>query len=98
MVVRTHDGKDVVAGGRFRFLYEDEESIALVIKSVEAADGGKYRVVAKNELGESALDLELLVKAPPKFRTKLEDRKAMTEENLVMEIEIDGCPAPEIKW
>ena len=33
-VVWSKDGEIVKAGGRFRFLYEDEESIALIIKSI----------------------------------------------------------------
>ena len=33
-VVWSRDGQVVSAGGRFRFLYEDEESIALIIKSI----------------------------------------------------------------
>lgn len=45
-----------------RFLYEDEESMSLVIKDVEKADAGTYRVSAENELGEDSAELTLKVK------------------------------------
>lgn len=59
---RTKDGKAVEAGGRVRFLYEDEESMSLIIKGVTAEDAGKYIVVAKNELGQDSTEMDLLVK------------------------------------
>lgn len=40
---------------------EDEESLSLIIKGVTADDAGKYNVVAKNELGQDSVDMELLV-------------------------------------
>lgn len=49
------------AGGRFRFLYEDEEAMSLIIKGVTADDAGKYNVMAKNELGQDSVEMELLV-------------------------------------
>jgi hypothetical protein len=59
---RTKDDKPVEAGGRVRFLYEDEESMSLIIKGVTAEDAGKYKVVAKNELGQDTAEMDLLVK------------------------------------
>lgn len=45
-----------------RFLYEDDESMSLVIKNVENADAGKYTVSAENELGEDTAEMTLSVK------------------------------------
>ena len=42
-------------------MYEDEESVSLIIKGVTADDAGKYNVMAKNELGQDSVDMELLV-------------------------------------
>ena len=50
------------AGGRIRFLYEDEESMSLIIKGANVDDSGKYKVVAKNELGQDSAEMELVVK------------------------------------
>lgn len=43
-------------------MYEDEESMSLIIKGVTADDAGKYQVVAKNELGQDSAEMDLLVK------------------------------------
>nr|CAD7572365.1 unnamed protein product [Timema californicum] len=94
----SKDGKDVEAGGRVRFLYEDEESISMIIKGVTVDDAGKYKVSAKNELGVDTAQLELIVKAPPKIKTKMQDSSCMTDEPVTMTVEVEGVPVPEIKW
>lgn len=50
-----------------RFLYEDEESMSLVIKNVEKADAGTYTVSAENELGEDSAEVTLSVKGTQLF-------------------------------
>ena len=59
---RYNEGKEVKAGGRYRFLYEDEESVALMIKKVEQSDGGKYTVKAVNEHGEVTTEGNLIIR------------------------------------
>lgn len=46
----------------FRFLYEDEENLSVVIKNVEASDAGKYEFSAENELGRDIKEMTLNVK------------------------------------
>ncbi|XP_021942897.1 obscurin isoform X2 [Zootermopsis nevadensis] len=94
----TKDGKAVEAGGRVRFLYEDEESMSLIIKGVTAEDAGKYIVVAKNELGQDSTEMDLLVKAPPKIKTELQNSSCMTDEKMTFTVEVEGMPVPEVKW
>jgi len=90
--------EELVAGGRFRFLYEDEESIALIIKSVTKEDAGLYVVKAVNDLGEAETRGQLIVKAPPRFVKKMVDMSCMTEEKLAMDVVVEGSPKPEVKW
>ena len=87
-----------MAGGRVRFLYEDEESIALIIKNVTKEDAGTYVVKAVNDLGEAETKGQLIVKAPPRFVKKMVDMACMTEEKLKMEVVVEGSPKPEVKW
>ncbi|XP_021952038.1 obscurin isoform X2 [Folsomia candida] len=90
--------EEIVAGGRFRFLYEDEESIALIIKNVTKEDAGTYVVKAVNDLGQVETKGRLIVKAPPRFVKKMVDMACMTEEKLAMEVIVEGSPKPEVKW
>jgi hypothetical protein len=98
-MIRFRNGKDeLVAGGRFRFLYEDDESIALIVKSVTKEDAGLYVVKAVNDLGEAETKGQLIVKAPPRFVKKMVDMSCMTEEKLAMDVVVEGSPKPEVKW
>ncbi|KAK7869432.1 hypothetical protein R5R35_008161 [Gryllus longicercus] len=92
------DGKEVQTGGRIRLLYEDEETISLIIKGVTVADAGKYKITAKNELGEDSMEVELFVKAPPKIKTEVEDKACMINETYKLTIEVEGMPVPDVKW
>ncbi|XP_057331169.1 obscurin-like isoform X7 [Microplitis mediator] len=94
----TKDGKEIVAGGRIKYLWEDEESVSLVIKNVTVEDAGTYTVRAKNELGEDTTYIELIVKSAPKFIKKQTDTFAYIETEGKMTVQIQASPAPEVKW
>ncbi|CAG9815903.1 unnamed protein product, partial [Phaedon cochleariae] len=57
-----HEGKTIEASKKHKILYEDEESVSLVIKDVESSDAGKYTFTAENELGSDSVDMHLTVK------------------------------------
>lgn len=59
----------------FRILYEDEESISLVIKDVQSEDAGKYIITAENELGSDTGEMNLTVKGMPLILQLLETHK-----------------------
>ncbi|XP_034942777.1 obscurin isoform X3 [Chelonus insularis] len=94
----TKDGKEIVAGGRIKYLWEDEESLSLVIKNVTIDDAGTYVVRAKNELGEDTTYIELIVKSAPKIIKKMTDTFAYIETDATMTVQIQASPAPEVKW
>ncbi|XP_076659528.1 obscurin isoform X4 [Halictus rubicundus] len=94
----TKDGKEIVAGGRYKYLWEDEESMSLVIKNVTAKDAGVYTILAKNELGEDTTQIELIVKSAPKVIKKQADITAVLDDTVTMTLQIEATPLPEIKW
>ncbi|XP_008556916.1 obscurin isoform X5 [Microplitis demolitor] len=94
----SKDGKEIVAGGRIKYLWEDEESVSLVIKNVTVEDAGTYTIRAKNELGEDETYIELIVKSAPKFIKKQTDTFAYIETEGKMTVQIQASPAPEVKW
>ncbi|XP_031365474.1 obscurin isoform X3 [Apis dorsata] len=94
----TKDGQEIVAGGKYKYLWEDEESMSLVIKNVTAKDAGVYTIKAKNELGEDTTQIELIVKSAPKITKKQTDTTCIINETLTMTVEIEATPAPEVKW
>lgn len=94
----TKDGEEIVAGGRYKYLWEDEESMSLVIKNVTAKDAGVYTIRAKNELGEDVTQIELIVKSAPKIIKKQSDLTGIVDETITMTVQIEATPAPEVKW
>lgn len=81
-----------------RFLYDDEENISLMIKNVTAQDAGTYVIEAKNELGSDSAHMQLIVKAPPKIKNKIEDTICLVEETCKITAEIDGIPKPTVAF
>nr|XP_031831778.1 obscurin isoform X2 [Nomia melanderi] len=94
----TKDGHEIVAGGRYKYLWEDEESMSLVIKNVTAKDAGVYTILAKNELGEDTTQIELIVKSAPKVIKKQPDITVAVDDTITMAVQIEATPAPEVKW
>lgn len=47
----------------FRLLYEDAESMSLLIKGVTAEDAGAYEICAANEMGMDTQQMNLIVKS-----------------------------------
>jgi hypothetical protein len=94
----TKNGEEIIAGGRIKYLWEDEESLSLVIKNVTAQDAGIYKIRAKNDLGEDNTQIELIVKSAPKIIKRMSDFSVQTGETINMSVQIQGSPTPEVKW
>ncbi|CAG4950620.1 unnamed protein product [Parnassius apollo] len=97
-VTFKHQGQLVEPDTRHKFLYEDEESMSLVIKNVGPADAGEYQVTASNELGEDTTTMHLVVKAAPKIKKKIENQSCMVGDTHTVTIEVEGTPAPEVSF
>ena len=59
---RSKDGKDMKIGGRIKQLWEDEESVTLIVKNVTEMDAGTYKVKAKNDLGEVESTCKMIIR------------------------------------
>lgn len=57
-----HEGEIIEVDERHKFMFEDEESMSLVIKSVNTEDAGEYTIEAVNELGQDTASINLTVK------------------------------------
>lgn len=66
-----HDGNIIQADDRHKFLYEDDESMSLVIKNATTDDAGAYTIHAVNELGEDTSAIDLVVKGLFKLALKI---------------------------
>ncbi|XP_064554448.1 obscurin isoform X2 [Drosophila montana] len=94
-VLWKHEGEIIEVDERHKFMFEDEESMSLVIKSVNTEDAGEYTIEAVNELGQDKASINLTVQAPPKIK-KIEDIACVAGETVRMEIDVEGFPQPSI--
>uniref|UniRef100_A0A0A9VUL5 Muscle M-line assembly protein unc-89 n=1 Tax=Lygus hesperus TaxID=30085 RepID=A0A0A9VUL5_LYGHE len=92
------DDKDVEYSERCKLLYEDDETIALVIKNVTLDDMGEYKAVAQNVTGKSEDTISLNVKAAPSFTKKLTDVHTISGREVKLNVEIDANPKPMVAW
>lgn len=91
-----HDGTTIEAGGKYKFLHEDAETMSLVIKGVQPEDSGTYSIVATNEMGSEKTSVELVVKSPP-IVGKVADRTVSKGERLQIDVEVTGNPEPAVR-
>ncbi|XP_059609271.1 obscurin isoform X5 [Phlebotomus argentipes] len=96
-ILWKHDGKVVEPSGKYKFLYEDSESMSLVVKNVTTEDAGVYTITASNELGVDMAEMNLVVKTPPRIK-KPKDFTCMADEVFKMGVEVEGVPAPTCKF
>lgn len=96
-LVWRHEGTIIEPHGRFKFLYEDAESVTLVIMDVQPSDAGAYSIVAQNHLGEDSTFINLVVKYPPTI-VKPHDASAMVGENFKMSIEVNAVPEATVRY
>lgn len=96
-VLWKHEGNVIEPGGRYRFLYEDAETMTLIIKNVTQEDAGVYTITAKNELGQDDTEMKLIVRRAPHI-VKPGHLICPAGESFKMSIEISGMPEPTAKF
>ena len=69
------DGQPLAAGDRHKFVYPDQESVALIISKVAPEDVGTYKVTLSNDLGQASTEGKLALSGAPQFIDKIEDQK-----------------------
>ena len=92
----TKDGQPVLAGDRHKFVYPDQESVALIINKVTGDDVGTYKVTLSNDLGEASTEGKLALSGAPQFMEKIEDQKTAVDAAYKIVAKVTG--EPELTW
>lgn len=94
------DGDKVKESKRVRMNF-DGKSSSLTFKPSELDDEGKYKCVARNELGSASTTAELLVNeagTKPEFIEKLRNISALPGDEARFDVRVIGSPPPEVDW
>jgi len=83
---------------KHKLLYEDDDTMTLIIKNAQPEDAGQYLVSAKNDLDEVKDSCKLNVQSPPKFIQQLEDKEVLKGKPLELVVKVQGSPKPECQF
>ncbi|XP_019626721.1 PREDICTED: muscle M-line assembly protein unc-89-like [Branchiostoma belcheri] len=100
-VVFYRDGNVIHESEDFKIVIQGD-LCSLLIPEVLVQDEGKYMARAVNPAGEATTAAVLRVEGearPPTFIKKLDKQLKVKEGRVVMlEVMVDGCPKPKVKW
>ncbi|XP_066264222.1 titin-like [Branchiostoma lanceolatum] len=101
------DGVEITQDPEYQFLFEDEESMCLIVPVASKKHEGLYSCLAGNKLGQVACYARLTVKeksrrpahpGPPSFLTTLADVFAVEGSQACFTCTVVGNPDPDIEW
>lgn len=94
-----HDGEPItLPSDKHKLLYEQDDTMTLIIKNAQPEDAGRYELTAKNELGDAVDQCKLMVQSAPIIVEPLQDVQVKSEEPIRMKVKVRASPAPEVKW
>ncbi|XP_075961487.1 LOW QUALITY PROTEIN: SPEG neighbor protein-like [Anarhichas minor] len=95
-IVWCKDGKQLKDGPKYRYVFEDPDFVALVVRDGVQADLGKYTVSIKNPFGQTCGSI--LVEVPAKVAKGPDNMKAKRGTTVVLKAAIRGEPPPDVAW
>uniref|UniRef100_A0A8D0BPH6 SPEG neighbor n=1 Tax=Salvator merianae TaxID=96440 RepID=A0A8D0BPH6_SALMN len=94
----SKDGKELKDGPKYRYVFEDPDIVALVVRDAGLPDLGKYTISVKNPFGECFDSARLLVEVPAKIEKGPDSTKAKKGSTVNLTAHISGQPAPDVGW
>ncbi|XP_006636765.1 SPEG neighbor protein [Lepisosteus oculatus] len=97
-IVWSKDGKELKDGPKYRYVFEDPDVVALVVRDGVLNDLGRYTVSVKNTFGEAYDSARIIVEVPAKIAKGPDSVKVKKGSTVVLKAEISGDPAPDVGW
>ncbi|XP_036713035.1 SPEG neighbor protein [Balaenoptera musculus] len=94
----SKDGKELRDGPKYRYVFEDPDVVALVVRDGELADLGQYSINVTNPFGQCSDSARILVEVPAKIQKRPDNTKARKGTTVTLTAEIMGEPAPDVGW
>ncbi|XP_063070650.1 SPEG neighbor protein-like [Engraulis encrasicolus] len=97
-IVWSKDGAELKDGPKYRYVFEDPDVVALVVRDGVLADLGKYTVTIKNTFGMTSGSASILIEVPAKVTKGPASVKAKKGTTVVLKADIAGEPPPDVGW
>ncbi|XP_005883535.1 PREDICTED: CAVP-target protein isoform X1 [Myotis brandtii] len=94
----SKDGKELRDGPKYRYIFEDPDVVALVVRDGELADLGQYSINVTNPFGQCSDSARILVEVPAKIQKGPDNTKARKGTTVTLTAAIMGEPAPNVGW
>ncbi|XP_006867905.1 PREDICTED: CAVP-target protein-like [Chrysochloris asiatica] len=94
----SKDGKELRDGPKYRYIFEDPDVVALVVRDGELADLGQYSINVTNPFGQCSDSARILVEVPAKIQKGPDNTKARKGTTVKLTAAIMGEPAPNVGW
>uniref|UniRef100_A0A8C5W653 SPEG neighbor n=1 Tax=Microcebus murinus TaxID=30608 RepID=A0A8C5W653_MICMU len=88
----SKDGKELRDGPKYRYVFEDPDVVALVVR------GGELSINVTNPFGQCSDSARILVEVPAKVQKGPDNTKARKGTTVTLTAEIMGEPAPDVGW
>ncbi|XP_035248983.1 SPEG neighbor protein-like [Anguilla rostrata] len=97
-IVWSKDGAELKDGPKYRYVFEDPDVVALVVRDGTVADLGQYTVTIKNTFGLATGSARIIVEAPAKITKGPDNLKVVAGATVVLKADISGEPPPDVGW
>lgn len=91
-------GKQILGTGNEVIRRLDEYSTSLVIEKISSDFSGNYTCIASNVAGIEKFTVPLTVNVPPKWVVEPKDTNVQANQDLMLNCQAEGYPAPTITW
>lgn len=92
------NGKQILGTGNEIIRRLDEYSTSLVIEKISSDYSGNYTCTAGNVAGSEKFTVPLTVNVPPKWKMEPKDSNVQAGQDVILNCQADGYPAPTITW
>uniref|UniRef100_A0A8C6SF55 SPEG neighbor n=1 Tax=Neogobius melanostomus TaxID=47308 RepID=A0A8C6SF55_9GOBI len=99
-IVWSKGGAALQDGPKYRYVFEDPDVVALVVRDGELSDLGRYTVTIKNPFGETSGSASIRVQGelPARVSKGPESARGKRGGTMVLKADISGEPPPLVAW
>ncbi|XP_036397323.1 SPEG neighbor protein-like isoform X1 [Megalops cyprinoides] len=97
-IIWAKDSKELKDGPKYRYVFEDPDVVALVVRDGVLADLGRYTVSVKNTFGATSDSACIIVEVPAKIAKGPDNVKVVKGATVTLKAGISGEPPPDVGW
>ncbi|XP_067842845.1 SPEG neighbor protein-like [Heptranchias perlo] len=94
----SKDGQELKDGPKYRYMFEDPDVVALVVRDGTLSDLGTYTISITNTFGEAFDSAKIIIEVPGKIEKGPDSVKVKAGQTVKLVAHISGEPEPDVGW